>query len=372
MKVKGAVLRTPPSDFEIVELDLEGPRQNEVTVKLAASGLCRSDYSIAAGTHHVHQLPMCCGHEGAGTIVEVGPNTPGWDVGDHVVLSALPSCGRCRMCATGRGNLCDLAATLLYGSRFDDPSSFRMSLDGAPVGQWCGVSTFAEYTTVGTTSVVKIDPDIPLDRACLVGCGVNTGWGSTANMADIRPGDTVIVMGIGGIGSFALQGAKHAGATNLIAVDPVAFKREMAPVFGATHTCESIEEATELARSFTNGQGADSTVITVGELLPPHITQAYTSVRKGGTVVVTALGDTKHVGMEVPVYEFTVFQKRIQGSMFGGVAPMWDIRKMLSMYQAGQLLLDQVITTTYSLDDVNKGYQDLVDGRNIRGVILYE
>ncbi|NKQ56156.1 NDMA-dependent alcohol dehydrogenase [Amycolatopsis sp. K13G38] len=371
MKVRGAVLRSTPGEFELVELELDGPRQGELTVRVAASGLCRSDYSIAAGTHHVERLPMCCGHEGAGTVVEVGPNTPGWAVGDHVVLSALPSCGRCRMCATGRGNLCDLNASLLYGARFDDPTSYRMSLAGQPVGQWCGVSTFAEYTTVGVTSAVKIDPSVPLDRACLVGCGVNTGWGSAVNMGEVRPGDTTIVMGAGGIGSFALQGARHAGATNLIAVDPVPFKREMATTFGATHACESIAEATDLAKHLTNGQGADTTIITVGELQPAHIADAYASLRKGGICVITALGDTKHVGMDIPVYEFTVFQKRIQGSMFGGVAPMWDIRKMLSMYTAGQLLLDEVITTTYSLDEINKGYQDMLDGRNIRGVIVY-
>lgn len=372
MQVRGAVLRSAPNEFDIVDLDLDGPRQGELTVKVVASGLCHSDYSIASGMHHVEHLPMVMGHEGAGVVAEVGPNTPGWSVGDHVVLSALPSCGRCRMCARGRGNLCDLNASLLRGSRFDDPSSYRMRLDGQDVGQWCGISTFAEYTTVGTSSAVRIDPSIPLDKACLVGCGVNTGWGSTANFGEVGPGDTVIVMGVGGIGAFALQGARHRGATNVIAVDPVAFKRQMAPTFGATHVAASIQEADGIARDLTRGQGADVTCITVGLLEPEHIQQAYATVGKGGTVVVTALGDTQHVGLPLPIYEMTVFQKRIQGSMFGGVSPMWDITKMLDMYVGGQLELDAVITSTYKLDELNLGYQDMLDGKNIRGVVVFD
>jgi S-(hydroxymethyl)glutathione dehydrogenase/alcohol dehydrogenase len=371
MKTRGAVLREQPGKFEILELDLEEPRQGELMVKMAASGLCHSDDSMATGHMGVGKLPMCAGHEGSAVVTQVGPNTPGWSVGDHVVLSCLTSCGRCSYCAAGMGNLCDLNATLLLGSRFDDPTSYRMSLDGEPVGQWCGVSTFSEYSTVAVTSAVKIDPSIPLDKACLVGCGVNTGWGSGFNMAHPKPGHTVIVMGIGGIGAFALQGAAHGGATNVIAVDPVQFKREKAMEIGATHAASSIEEATELAQSLTNGQGADSAIITVGILEMEHIAQAAAAIRKAGTVVVTALGDSAEVGVPLNMFEFTLFQKRLQGSMFGGVSPMGDITKMLTMYQAGQLKLDEIITTTYALDDIHQGYADMHAGKNIRGVIVY-
>ncbi|MGI8701071.1 MAG: zinc-binding dehydrogenase [Nocardioidaceae bacterium] len=171
-------------------------------------------------------------------------------------------------------NLCDLGAGLLAGSRWEDPESFRMSMDGQPVGQMCGISTFAEVTTVAVDSAIKLPEDIPLEKACLVGCGVGTGWGSAVNSAEVRPGDTVIVMGIGGIGINAVQGASHAGASNIIAVDPVAFKREKAQEFGATHAVETMEEATELAQSFTNGQGADSAIITVGVIKGEHLGQA--------------------------------------------------------------------------------------------------
>jgi S-(hydroxymethyl)glutathione dehydrogenase/alcohol dehydrogenase len=371
MRTRGAILREVPGTYEVVELELEEPRQGEIMVKVVASGMCHSDDHIATGDLPSETLPMCSGHEGAGVVVQVGPHTPGWQEGDHVVLSCLPSCGRCRWCATGMGNLCDLNATLLRGARFDDPDSFRMSLDGVPVGQWCGISTFSEYTTVGVTSAVKIDPSIPLETACLVGCGVNTGWGSAVNIAQVQPGDTVVIMGIGGVGAFALQGALHAGASNVIAVDPLAFKRGMATRLGATHTVADMDEATEVARSVTDGQGADSAIITVGVLDPDHVRQAFAAIRKAGSCVVTSLGPSTDVGIPISLFELTLYQKRLLGSMFGGVAPMRDIVKMLDMYTAGQLKLDEIITTSYTLDEVNQGYADMHAGRNVRGVITF-
>lgn len=372
MKTRGAILREIPGRFEVVELDLEGPRPGELMVRMAASGMCHSDDHVATGDLPSETLPTCGGHEGAGVVVEVGPGTPGWAVGDHVVLSCLPSCGRCRWCAVGMGNLCDLGASLLRGARFEDPNSFRMSLDGRPVGQWCGISTFSEYTTVGVTSAVKIDPSLPLESACLVGCGVNTGWGSAVNIAQVQPADTVIVMGVGGIGAFAVQGAVHAGAANVIAVDPVPLKREMAQQLGATHVSDDIEKAAELARSLTNGQGADSAIITVGVLDPEYVRQAFAAIRKAGACVVTSLGPSTDFGVPISLFELTLYQKRLLGSMFGGVAPMRDVSKMLELYTSGRLKLDEVITTRYSLDQVNEGYADMHAGRNVRGVITFD
>ncbi|MGH9294819.1 MAG: alcohol dehydrogenase catalytic domain-containing protein, partial [Acidimicrobiales bacterium] len=227
MKTRGAVVREAPGKYEVVDLDVEDPRTRELRVRMVASGLCHSDDHVATGDIPVAVYPFCGGHEGAGVVEEVGPNTPGWEKGDHVVFSFLPGCGRCRWCASGMQNLCDLGAGLLSGARFDDPTSFRLHLDdGSPVGQMCGISTFAEVTTVGVDSALKVDKDLPLESICLLGCGVGTGWGSAVNSAGVRPGDTVIVMGIGGIGINAVQGAAHAGASNVVAVDPVPFKRE--------------------------------------------------------------------------------------------------------------------------------------------------
>ncbi|MCD0448614.1 zinc-binding dehydrogenase [Actinocorallia sp. API 0066] len=221
-------------------------------------------------------------------------------------------------------------------------------------------------------SVVKIDDDLPLDRACLVGCAVSTGWGSAVNSAAVQPGDTVIVMGLGGIGVSAVQGAAHAGAADIIAVDPVPFKREMAPVFGATRTAASIEEAAELARETTNGQGADSAIVTVGVLRPEHPGQALAAVRKAGTVVVTAIAPHDAPGAPVLLPDLTLSQKRLQGSLFGATNGNWDVRRLLNLYRTGQLKLDEMVTRTYKLDEITLGYEDLNAGRNIRGVVLHD
>ena len=221
-------------------------------------------------------------------------------------------------------------------------------------------------------SAVKISKDLPLDKACLVGCGVGTGFGSAENSARVRPGDTVIVMGIGGIGINAVQGAAYCGAENVIAVDPVEFKREQAMQLGATHACASMEEATALAQSMTNGQGADSAIVTVGVTKGEHVGQAFSAIRKAGTVVVTGIGDVTEVGIPVALFELTLFQKRIQGSLFGESSPSKDILRMLSLYQSGRLKLDELVTRTYTLDNINEGYADMHAGKNLRGVVIHQ
>jgi S-(hydroxymethyl)glutathione dehydrogenase/alcohol dehydrogenase len=369
---RASIMRKAPGRYETVEVLLDDPRQNEVTVKLAASGLCHSDDHIATGDIMVGHYPICGGHEGAGVVTAVGPNTPGFEVGDHVVFSFLPACGRCASCARGQFNLCDTGANTLVGSRADDPTSFRMTLDGEDVGQMAGISTFAEYTTAHVDSVVKIDKEIPLKQAALIGCGVPTGWGAAVNSAQVQPGDTVIVMGIGGIGINAVQGAKHAGATTIIAVDPVPFKREKAQEFGATHTFEGIEEATAYAQSITNGQGADSAIVTIGVVTGDHVAQAMAAIRKAGTVVVTGIGKMTDVGAPVSLFELTMMQKRIQGSLYGENSPHDIIPKLLRMYQAGQLKLDELITREYTLDQIAEAYDDMHAGINIRGVVVYD
>ena len=372
MKTRGAIVQNVPGTYEVVEMDLDMPRTGEITIKMVASGLCLSDEHLTSGDLPPGTLPMCGGHEGAGIVVEVGPYTPGWKKGDHVVLSCLPGCGRCRYCATGHQNLCVVTENFMLGSRFDDPTSYRLSYKGKPVGQWCGIGTFCEYATVSVLSAVKVPEAIPLDKACLIGCGVNTGWGATVNSAEVKPGQTVIVMGCGGVGSFAVQGAAHAGALNIIAVDPVKRKRDYAMTVGATHGCASMEEATELAKQLTDGHGADSTAITLGTFKPDHLKVALDSVGKNGIVVCTALGKSTDVDFKLSIFDLTLKQKRIQGSMFGAVSPSWDILKMVNMYLGGRLKLDEAISQTYTLDEVNQGYADLKSGKNIRGAILYD
>jgi S-(hydroxymethyl)glutathione dehydrogenase/alcohol dehydrogenase len=373
MQTRGAIIRQAPGKYEVVDLEVDDPRENEVQVRMVASGMCHSDDHIATGDMPVAVYPFAGGHEGAGIVTKAGANRKGIREGDHVVFSFIPACGHCRWCASGMQNLCDLGAGLLSGARWgtEDDYRVRMAGTGEPVGQMCGISTFLETTTVSVDSAVKVPDDIPLDKACLVGCGVGTGWGSAVNSAEVRPGHTVIVMGIGGIGINAVQGAAHAGASNVIAVDPVAFKREKAQELGATHAVESMEEATELAKQFTNGQGADASIVTVGVLKGEHVAQGFAAIRKGGTCVVTALGNVTEVGLPIPVSEMTLFQKRLQGAVFGASNPNWDILRQLQLYRDGVLKLDELVTKTYSLDEVAQGYQDMHDGKNIRGVILY-
>lgn len=372
MKTRGAILREIPGRWDVVELDLDEPRQDEILVKIIGSGMCHSEVHLMAGNFPNEVLPVCGGHEGAGIIEKVGPNTKTeLAVGDHVVLSALPSCGRCRFCNMGQTNLCNLNEFLLTGARFDDPGSYRMSLDGEPVAQFVGISCFSEYTTVNVAQAVKVEPDVPLEKICLIGCAVSTGWGSSVYMGETRPGDTVIIMGVGGIGSFALQGALHAGATSVIACDPLASKREAAEQIGATHSAAHIDEATEIAQGLTNGQGADVTVVAVGDLESEYVGQALASIRKGGTAVVTGLGNAEDIGAPISLFDLTLSQKRLQGSMFGGTSFMRDVPSLVHMYAEGQLKLDQIITKTYSLDEINQGYDDLVAGENVRGVITF-
>jgi NDMA-dependent alcohol dehydrogenase len=374
VNTRGAIMRSAPGKFEVVDLVSDDPRSGEIQVKMVASGMCHSDDHLATGDIPVAHYPMTGGHEGAGVVMKVGENTPGFEEGDHVVFSFLPACGKCRWCANGMSYLCDLGAGLLVGARFDDLESFRFSTsDGTPVGQMCGLGTFSGYTTVNAESAVKIPDDIPLEVACLTGCSVGTGWGSSVTAAKVEPGETVIIMGIGGIGANAVQGAAYAGASHVIAVDPVAFKREKAQEFGATETFENIEEAADFARSVTNGQGADKAIVTVGVTTGQHVAQAFSAIRKAGVVIVTGLGDiTDQTGIPISVGELTLFAKEIKGAMFGDSNPHTDILKMLRLYQEGNLKLDEQITKRYTLDEVNQGYEDMHAGKNIRGVIIYD
>jgi NDMA-dependent alcohol dehydrogenase len=367
-----SLVRSAPGKYETATVQVDDPRQDEIRVKMVASGLCHSDDHIATGDIPVGVYPFAGGHEGGGIVESVGPNTKGFEVGDKVIFSFLPSCGKCRWCATGHQNLCDLGAGLLAGTRWDDPSTRLQLEDGTPVGQMVGISTFSEYTTVSVDSAVKVAPDTKLEVACLLGCSVGTGWGSAVNTGDVAPGDTVIIQGIGGIGANAVQGAAHAGAANVIAVDPVAFKREKAQELGATHAVESIEEATEIAKGFTNGQGADVSIVTIGVTKPEHVGNAFASIRKQGTVIVTGLGDITEVGVPIPIGELTLFEKKIKGSLFGSSNPSTDILKMLDLYNQGKLKLDELVTKHYKIDEVAQGYEDMHAGKNIRGVLIFD
>ena len=368
MRTKAAILRRAGQDFEVTEIDLDGPKAGEVLIKFVAAGLCHSDEHLRPGDI-VPRFPIVGGHEGAGIIEEVGPGVTRLAPGDHVICSFLPVCGHCRFCATRKSSLCDLGINLLNGCMPD--GTYRFHAGGEDIGGMCMLGTFAERATISEHSAVKVDPDLPLDKVVLIGCGVPTGFGSAVHAAATEPGDTIAIYGIGGIGINAVQGAALAGARIVIAIDPLANKREMAEKLGATHSAETAEQAQQLITELTRGVGVDKAIVTVGVVDSEVVTNAFNAIRNGGTVVVTGLADPTKNTIELPGAILTLFEKRIQGSLFGSGDPFHDIPRMVELYQSGDLKLDELITTTYTLDQVNQGYQDLLDGKNIRGVIRY-
>jgi alcohol dehydrogenase (nicotinoprotein) len=369
MKTKAAFLLELGKEWEIAELDLDPPKTGEVLVRWVAAGLCHSDEHLRTGDIPV-RYPIVGGHEGAGVVEEVGAGVTRLKPGDHIVCSFLPVCGHCRFCARGMSNLCDLGA-LLYDNCLPD-GTFRYHGDGLDFGQMCLLGTFSQWAVVSEHSAVKIDDDLPLETAALVGCGVPTGWGTAVNAGGVRPGDTVVVYGIGGVGINAVQGAAFAGAQHIIAVDLLPNKRAMADQLGATHTAASMDEAQQLVTDLTRGVGADKALITMGVVTQEAIDAAFAAIRKGGAVVVTGLNGPGVKNIVIPSFELTLFEKRIQGALFGGGNPFDDIPKMLDLYRGGHLKLDELVTNRYRLDDVNQGYQDLVDGKNVRGIMLME
>ena len=373
MKTKAAVLWGANEDWSVEEVELGDPVANEVQVRLAASGLCHSDEHnrigdipmVAPGAY-----PFIGGHEGAGIVTKVGPGVTGLKEGDHVVLGFIPSCGQCPSCARGHQNLCDLGALLLTGRAISDGTN-RIQVRGQDASPMCLLGTFSPYVTVHEASAIKIAEDIPLDKAALVGCGVTTGWGSAVYAADVRAGETVIVIGTGGIGMNAVQGARMAGAKHIIAIDPVEMKREKAMEMGATHAYASMAEAMAPVNDLTWGRMAEKAVLCVGRIQGENIQEMLSLVGKGGTGVVTGMGSMTDVDVKLSMFELTLLEKRLQGAIFGSGNPRFDIPNLLRLYQEGQLMLDELITTTYPLEEINQGYADMNAGRNIRGVVMY-
>ena len=303
-------------------------------------------------------------------VEEVGPGVSWLQPGDHVVFGFIPSCGRCPSCSTGHQNLCDLGALLGGGLQITDQTS-RHHAQGTDLKLMCLLGTFAHHTVVNEASCIKIDHDVPLDQACLLGCGVVTGWGSAVYAAEVQPGDTVAVVGVGGIGANAIQGAKLAGAKRIVAIDPLESKREKAMEFGATHTAASLDEALPLIQDITWGTMANKVIMTMGVGSGELLAQALAITAKRGRVVVTNIHPASEISATVSLLDLTLMEKQVVGSLFGSGNPRYDIPKLLGLYREGQLDLDGLVTKTYTLDEVNEGYEDMRAGKNIRGVMVY-
>ena len=381
MKAKAAVLWGIGEDWKVEEIQVDPPKAGEVTVEWKVAGLCHSDEHIVTGDMVpppealemmglTEFFPVIGGHEGAGVIAEVGPGVTSVQPGDHVSASFIPSCGRCRYCSTGRQNLCDLGAGAFMRGMITDGTS-RHWIGERDLLLFAKLGTFSSHATVAEASVIKVDADLPMEAVALVSCGVATGYGSAVERAGVKPGETVVVVGIGGIGTNAVQGAKLAGAKNVVAVDPIEFKREKAMEFGATHTAASMTDAIPLVTDLTFGQMADRVIMTPGVMHGDLMAEAMAMTGKGGTCVVTAVAPITEVGAAVSLFELAMYNKEIKGTIFGSLNPRRDIPNLLSMYREGQLKLDELVTNTYSLEQINDGYQDMRDGKNIRGVVVH-
>lgn len=369
MKTRAAVVYEHGKPLEIEELDLDGPRDGEVLIRYTHAGLCHSDLHVITGDLPA-RLPMVLGHEGAGIVEEVGPGVTRVAPGDHVVCSFIPNCGTCRYCATGRQSICDMGATILDG--FLPGPRFPMTGPRGEYGGMCMLGTFSQYGVIHQNSAVKVDDGLPLEAAVLVGCGVPTGWGSAVNTANVAPGDTVAVFGVGGIGINAVQGARYAGAKYVVAIDPLEIKRAKALELGATHAFATAGEALLAVPELTRGQGADSAIVTVGVVDKDVVEAAFNVTGKDGITVITGLSGLFEPTIQLPGAMLTLFRKTVKGSLFGDCNPTTDIPRILGLYQAGDLKLEELITRTYTLDQVNEGYDDLTNGKNVRGVIVHE
>jgi len=346
------------------EFEIGEPGPNEVLVKMSFAGLCHSDEHIRNGDFGHGVVPMVCGHEGAGVVVSVGDRVQHLAVGDHVAASFVPACGVCQSCASGMTYLCDNGAEIMAGTeKFHGPHGGVRAMSG--------IGTFSEYANVSENSLVKVGDWYPLEAVCLCSCGVATGWGSAVNVAEVSAGDTVVVVGTGGIGVNAIQGAAMAGAANLIAVDPVEMKREFAQTMGATHAVASMEEAKPLLDELSWGRGANSVILTVGDATGDMFLPAMGLVGKGGNLVLTSLSNIEQIEISVSTVDLAMSGKQIRGSIYGYCNPRSDIPRLLRMYDQGKLRLDELITARYSLDEINEGYRALHAGENIRAVIDY-
>ncbi len=381
MQTRAAILWEPHTEWSVEDIELDPPKKGEILVKLAASGLCHSDEHLVTGdmvldpaiaeAFGLQQFPIIGGHEGSGEVVEVGPEVTGFEVGDHVVFSFIPSCGKCPSCSTGYQQLCDLGAFLLGGKQLTDMTSRHHSKDGKDLGTMVALGTFSPYTVVSQDSAIKIEKHIPLAIAALVGCGVTTGWGSATYAAETKPGDTIAVVGLGGIGMSAIQGAAMAGARFVVAIDPIEWKREKALTLGATHTAASMEDALPLLQEITYGVMADAAILCVGLAEGAHVAPLLSLVKKAGRGVITAVANMMATDAQISLLDFAMQRKTLVGCIFGNANPRYDIPRLLNLYMDGKLKLDEMVTTEYTLDDINQGYQDMRDGKNIRGLIRF-
>lgn len=363
--MKAPVLHAMREPLVVEDVELDEPGPGEVLVRMAASGVCHSCLHAADGSWAQPRLPMVLGDEGAGVVERVGPGITRLEPGDHVILSWAPTCGRCRACVTGHPVRCEQRpqpGTMLDGTT-------RMHLRGQDVYQYASIATFASYSVVPESTAVKIRSDVPLEVAALIGCSVMTGVGAVLNTAGVRAGESLVVVGCGGIGLNAVQGGRLASAEPLIAVDVADNKLEYARALGATHTINATrEDVAERVKALTGGRGADYAVVAVGSTRA--VGTAWSTLARGGTCVVVGLPP---VGEKIEIEPFSLVgpERRLVGSSYGSASVFADFPRMADLYLAGKLKIDELITRRYALDEVNEAFRALAAGELARGILVF-
>lgn len=359
-----AVVVRETGKFSVEELSIDPPKAGEIKVQMKATGVCHTDVSFVNGSLPL-PMPSVLGHEGSGVVVEIGEGVTRFEVGDHVVLSFIPACGECRDCHSHRPHLCNTGGA--HGKMLDGTARVHSGEEDINVMQFLGC--MAEYAVIPQASAVKIDKDIPLDKAALVGCAVMTGVGAVINNAKVAPGESVVVFGCGGIGLSIVQGARLSGAGQIIAVDIADNKLEMAKHFGATHTINASEVEPVMAIHELTQGGADFAFEAAG--VPKLMEQANDSIRRGGTAVIVGVGPlTETVSFNAML--LSVAAKTLKGCIYGDGNPPVDFPRLLNLYKTGQLNLDDMISQRYSIDDAPQAFDDMKNNANVRGVIVYD
>jgi NDMA-dependent alcohol dehydrogenase len=383
MQVRAAIVSELNGPWHTEVVTIDEPHANEVKVKMSFAGMCHSDEHVRNGDMipdpamtemligRREIYPVIGGHEGAGVVESVGANVTSVAPGDHVAVSFIPSCGRCEYCASGRQYICDLGSHTLMGPMISD-GTWRHHLGDVTVNRMCQLGTFADYIVVHEASVIRIDPWYDLRAAALISCGISTGFGSAVTRGGTKPGDTVAVIGCGGVGSGAIQGAVHAGARAVIAIDTNQSKVERALKIGATHGAATTRDAAlTILPELTSGKNCDVTIITVGTLTGELLEQARGITAKGGVIVITSIAPSQQRAVELNVFMLSMMNQELRGTVFGSESPRVQIPRLLRLHHEGKLHVDDLITEEYTLDNVQQGYDDLASGKNVRGVVRF-